>query len=108
MAEKPDFSQYSLDELNEIAEEAQEAITRRRAEALETARRAATEAAMKHGFSLRDLVETMPGMGPAKSKYPPKYRNPDNPNQTWSGRGRQPAWFKSAFAKGKTRDDLTI
>ena len=71
MAEKPDFSQYSLDELNEIAEEAQEAITRRRAEALETARRAATEAAMKHGFSLRDLVETMPGMVPTKSKYPP-------------------------------------
>jgi len=23
---------------------------------------------------------------------PPKYRNPDNPEQTWSGRGKRPTW----------------
>ena len=23
---------------------------------------------------------------------PPKYRNPENPDQTWSGRGKRPAW----------------
>jgi len=26
------------------------------------------------------------------SVNPPKYRNPDNPEQTWSGRGKRPTW----------------
>ncbi|HRZ07519.1 MAG TPA: H-NS histone family protein [Candidatus Competibacteraceae bacterium] len=26
------------------------------------------------------------------SVNPPKYRNPENPEQTWSGRGKRPAW----------------
>ena len=34
---------------------------------------------------------------PAKKKrgqstLPPKYRNPSNPEQTWTGRGKAPAW----------------
>ncbi len=28
-----------------------------------------------------------------KPKNPPKYRNPDNMAQTWSGKGRAPSWF---------------
>lgn len=27
-----------------------------------------------------------------KSTLPPKYRNPSNPEQTWTGRGKPPAW----------------
>ena len=28
----------------------------------------------------------------AKSSRPPKFRNPRNPEQTWTGRGKAPAW----------------
>lgn len=28
-----------------------------------------------------------------KSTLPPKYRNPDDPTQTWTGRGKPPAWI---------------
>ena len=28
----------------------------------------------------------------AQSSRPPKYRNPSNPEQTWSGLGKPPAW----------------
>lgn len=28
----------------------------------------------------------------AKSSRPPKYRNPTNPEQTWTGLGQAPAW----------------
>ncbi|MGZ9032950.1 MAG: H-NS histone family protein [Rhodospirillales bacterium] len=38
----------------------------------------------------------------------PKYRNPDNPEETWSGRGRQPRWVQAALAEGETLDDLAI
>ena len=27
-----------------------------------------------------------------KSSRPPKYRNPSNPEQTWTGLGKPPAW----------------
>ena len=33
---------------------------------------------------------------------------PENPDATWSGRGRQPDWFKSAIAAGKAPEDLEI
>jgi DNA-binding protein H-NS len=36
----------------------------------------------------------------------PQYRNPENPAETWSGRGARPAWVKAALAAGKTLEDL--
>jgi DNA-binding protein H-NS len=38
----------------------------------------------------------------------PKYRNPANATQTWSGRGKQPRWFADALAGGARADDLLI
>jgi DNA-binding protein H-NS len=43
-----------------------------------------------------------------RAKIAPKYRNPADPSQTWSGRGRQPRWFKAALRKGKTERSLLI
>src|ERR1700675_1072658 len=31
----------------------------------------------------------------------PKFRNPDNPSETWSGRGRQPRWLTAQIESGK-------
>jgi DNA-binding protein H-NS len=38
----------------------------------------------------------------------PKFQNPMQPSQTWSGRGKQPRWVGSLLATGKTIDDLRI
>ena len=38
-------------------------------------------------------------------KYHPD-RNPDNAEETWSGRGRKPRWVEQALAAGKTLADL--
>ena len=37
-----------------------------------------------------------------------KYRNPDNPSETWAGRGRKPKWVEDKLAHGSTLDDLLI
>ena len=37
-----------------------------------------------------------------------KYANPADPNQTWTGRGRQPAWVKQALAEGKDLSSMAI
>jgi DNA-binding protein H-NS len=38
----------------------------------------------------------------------PKYRNPKNPTETWSGRGRQPRWLSPQLRSGKKLDDFRI
>jgi DNA-binding protein H-NS len=38
----------------------------------------------------------------------PKYRNPDNPGQTWAGRGRTPKWIEEKLESGFSLDDLLI
>jgi DNA-binding protein H-NS len=40
------------------------------------------------------------------SHQKPKYRNPDEPSKTWSGRGRSPTWVRRLLAAGKTMEDL--
>ena len=48
---------------------------------------------------------------PLRRSYPkvhPKFRNPEPPHQTWSGRGHQPGWVRELLAAGKTIDDLRI
>ena len=50
------------------------------------------ELAEKHGFKASDLF----GSGGRGSKVAPKYRNPKNPSETWSGRGRKPRWMVAA------------
>jgi DNA-binding protein H-NS len=47
----------------------------------------------------------------ARRPYPkvhPKYRNPERPSETWSGRGRQPRWVGAQLSSGKRVDDLLI
>ena len=43
-----------------------------------------------------------------RGKIAPKYRNPADHSQTWSGRGPQPRWFKAALRKGKTERSLRV
>ena len=46
-----------------------------------------------------------------RRKYPrvfPKYRNPNEPSETWSGRGKQPRWLTAALKTGHTIDEFVI
>ena len=100
-----DFDTMSLDELKRLKKELDKAIAhyddRRKAEA----RRDLEEKAREYGFSLSELA----GAKTTKSgTVAAKYRNPGNPEQTWSGRGRQPVWFREAIVAGAEPDDLKI
>ncbi len=96
----------SLSELKKIQKDVAKAIftfeDRKKAEA-----RAKAEAlARELGYSLAELVGTE-----TKSTRVPKaakYRHPENPALTWSGRGRKPQWFVEALESGKTASDLAI
>ncbi len=41
-------------------------------------------------------------------KVLPKYSNPENPEETWTGRGRSPAWIASLRENGKLDTALIV
>jgi DNA-binding protein H-NS len=100
------MSRKDLMKLKEdVVKALRDAETRERREALKAAEKAAAE----FGFSLTELSGITGGKGSSKGpKAAPKYRNPDDPEQTWSGRGRKPQWIHDAMAKGIDVSDLEI
>lgn len=81
---------------------------------IKKAREAAENAVASMGFSLDDVFgasgkkKTRGGGGKTKTAGTPKYANPDNPSQTWTGKGRQPKWFKDAIEAGTSPESMEI
>ena len=48
------------------------------------------------------------GRGGARGAVAPKYRNPENPAETWAGRGLKPRWLTAAIKGGKKIEDFAI
>jgi DNA-binding protein H-NS len=46
--------------------------------------------------------------GGLRGAVAPKYRNPDNPAETWAGRGLKPRWLAAALKTGKKLEDFSI
>lgn len=118
MTEYENMSRRELMELRASIDKAIAAVgDRDRRNAL----KAAETAARDHGFTLDELV---PLMGPPRGRRrsaaeagersssspqgAPRYRNPENPEQTWSGRGRRPRWVHEAEAAGRRLEDMRI
>ncbi|PHP28589.1 H-NS histone family protein [Limimaricola cinnabarinus] len=100
-----EMSRQDLEKLRKEIDEALSTVSQReRKAALEAAERAAAE----HGFSLADLADSASKGKKSKTKNPPKYRNPEDPTQTWSGRGRKPRWINEAEAAGRPLSDFEI
>jgi DNA-binding protein H-NS len=60
---------------------------------------------------LRQLEEADTHPGRSRRPYPPvppKYQNPENPMQIWSGRGKQPRWLGPQIQAGRQLDDFLI
>src|SRR5215813_2787466 len=44
----------------------------------------------------------------ARGPVAPKYRNPENPSETWAGRGLKPRWLAAALKAGKKLEHFSI
>jgi DNA-binding protein H-NS len=48
------------------------------------------------------------GRGGPRGAVAPKYRNPENPAETWAGRGLRPRWLVAALKGGKKVEEFAI
>ena len=96
----------SLNDLKTLQKEIVRAIDTAEQRQKTGAREQVEALAKKLGYTLAELAEG--AHKPKRAPTTPKYRHPENPALTWSGRGRKPQWFVEALAKGKTAEDLAI
>lgn len=119
-----DLSGLSAKELGALIKNAkkQQTIVAKRP-AVTKVRAQLTKLAKAHGYSIEEVFGGVaPTRGraakvtkaPAKKavrklgKVAPKYRNPANPKETWTGRGKQPRWLAALTTKGKKVEEFLI
>lgn len=105
MASTIDLEKLTIEELKTLGKDIERTMKKRGAESLRKAREAAEAAAREFGFSLEEIVGSK-AAGRKAPRSDAKYRNPVDPAQTWSGRGRQPQWFKDAIAGGRAPAEM--
>ena len=95
----------SADELWTLYEEVSsvlaEKISTEKAKMEERLRKLAKLETTSHAISLDGVRRPYP-------KVLPKYQNPKNPAETWSGRGKQPHWVQAQLKAGKRLEQLLI
>jgi DNA-binding protein H-NS len=99
---KDDFKSLSVDRLWDLREEVSTALA---------AKLIAEKIVLEDRLRKLNGQTQVDQIGKARRSYPtvfPKYRNPNQPSETWTGRGKQPRWLAAALKSGKRLDDFRI
>jgi DNA-binding protein H-NS len=97
-----DLGKMSYAQLSAMEQRIERLKAEKRDAEREALRKKVTELVKQHGFGIRDLIG---GSGRGKRSVAPKYRDPNDPANTWSGRGRMPRWMVAATRGGKARKE---
>jgi DNA-binding protein H-NS len=108
-----DLDSLNLKQLTDLIARAEKRIHSLQDEKATKARAKIASVAKAEGYTIEELFGgggARRGRGKAKVKrvVKPKYRNPANQAETWSGRGKRPRWFNAALQAGKKEKDLLI
>jgi DNA-binding protein H-NS len=109
MNKKIDLDAMSVDEMWRLHEQIGQVLSvRLTSEKRELEKRLAQ---LRHESELHSASTEEFGVPRERRKYPrvyPKYRNPDEPSETWSGRGKQPRWLVAALKTGHRIEEFMI
>ena len=100
------YKTMSFDDLADLHENITKILLEKRLEEETLLRQLIQERSGKLGISLESLFT------PQKEARAPariKYRNPENPADTWTGKGKMPSWLKDAMnTSGREKDHYLI
>ena len=113
------LSQKELTDLISVANKRKKVLAKRKP--IAQVRAAINRVVRGSGYTMEELFGTKAAApararkaaGTAKKakaggKVPPKYRNPSNPAETWTGRGKQPRWLAGYVAQGRDVAEFLI
>jgi DNA-binding protein H-NS len=106
MARMNGFDKMSHAELLDLRGEIDRLIAEKQVAERAALKQRLADIAKAQGFALEDIV----GKGrKLRGAVPVKYRDPKNPENTWTGRGRMPRWLVAATkTRGVKKDDFLI
>lgn len=107
------MSKVNLDKLThkdllELQKDVAVAINQRRTEELADLKKKMAEMAGASGFDLNELLSGKKAASGKRGPVAVKYRNPKDPSQTWTGRGRKPTWMVEALKKGAKMETFAV
>lgn len=110
MSEKLDqvIAESSISDLEQLQKDIEKAIKDRRAKEINDARIHVRELAESLGITLQELMEEPTKQSKSGKKAEVKYRNPENHEETWTGRGKQPKWLVAKIENGATLESFAV
>ncbi len=102
----PNVDKLSLKDLLDLEGKVRKAIAAARDRERSEAKMELQALAERRGFSVNELFGG--SRGTKGTKVAVKYRNKDNPSDTWTGRGRQPKWLVALLKKGHKLQDFAV
>jgi DNA-binding protein H-NS len=110
MAKIDQYRKMKLEELIEAKNDIEIVITEKREAATNDFKKEMEDRAKALGIDLSSLYGSKrSARGPkAGSVAAVKYRDPKNPSNTWSGRGRPAKWLAEYLEKGKKKEDFLV
>lgn len=105
---KEKMANASVAELEQLRTEIEKVMVERKYKELDDARIQVRELAASLGVTLEELcAEPEKAKKPAK-KATIKFRNTENPDETWTGRGKQPRWLTHAIDNGAMIEKFAV
>lgn len=96
----------SISELQNIAISIKKEIDKRKKNSVKECKAALQDVAKQYGFS--SLDEVLVNAPKVAKKAEIKYRNSDDPEKTWTGRGKKPNWLVNALKEGYNLTDFEV
>mgnify|MGYP001363847627 FL=1 len=102
MAKINGLDKMSYTELAELRTQIDRMMVEKQNSERSALRQKMSEMAKQHGLSIEEVL----GKGrKGKGSVAPKYRDPKNPENTWTGRGRMPRWLSAVTKGGKSKKE---
>ncbi|MER2527585.1 MAG: H-NS histone family protein [Candidatus Competibacter denitrificans] len=96
----------TIEQLQALISRAEDEIEYKKVDEIETTRNEWIAKASQLGMNPEDILQYTGRK--RKSTGKPKYRNPANPEQTWTGHGKKPGWLKQAVENGANQESFRI
>ena len=97
-----DLARLDITQLQDLVGNAQSEMASREKRRRKDLRSELERRVAADGYKLGDIFPELGaanGTGARRQKRPAKYRNPQNPDQTWSGIGRTPKWVQAILGE---------
>ena len=97
-----DLSGLNIDQLAELVGKAQAQMASREKQRRKDLRSELERRIAADGYKLGDIFPELPTGavgGRQRRKMPVKFRNPQNPDETWTGIGRSPKWVQAILTE---------